>query len=41
MVSLKETFTVGDHDFMKLSLIPSVVLHVKLPDTDRGILEKC
>ena len=27
----------GDHDFTKLFLIPSVVLHAKIPDTLQGL----
>lgn len=36
IVSLNETFVVGDHDFTKISLIPSVVLMVNIPDKFEG-----
>ena len=32
----KETFAVGDHDFTKFSIIPSVVLDVEIPDKFEG-----
>lgn len=32
----KETFAVGDHDFMKFSIIPSVVLDVEIPNKFEG-----
>jgi hypothetical protein len=35
-VSEKETFAVGDHDFTKFSIIPSVVLDVEIPDKFEG-----
>ena len=36
IVSLNETFCVGDHDFSKFSLIPSVTLLVDIPVTMTG-----
>jgi hypothetical protein len=36
IVSLNETFVVGDHDFAKFSLIPSVVLLIDIPETMEG-----
>ena len=33
VVSLNETFVVGDHDFTQFSIIPSVVFHLNIPDT--------
>lgn len=32
MVRLNETFEVGDHDFTKFSMIPSVTLSVNIPE---------
>ena len=37
IVSLNETFCVGDHDFSKFSLIPSVTLLVDIPVTMEGL----
>lgn len=36
IVSMRETFVVGDHDFAKFSLIPSVTLLVNIPETFSG-----
>ena len=36
IVSQTETFVVADHDFTRFSVIPSVVLHVDIPDTFEG-----
>ena len=36
IVSKTETFVVGDHDFTRFSVIPSVVLQVNIPDTFEG-----
>ena len=36
IVSLNETFAVGDHDFTCFSIIPSVVLHLNIPDSFEG-----
>lgn len=33
IVSLNETFSVGDHDFTKLSLVPSVAFIVDIPES--------
>lgn len=33
IVSLNETFVVGDHDFCKFSIIPSVVLINEIPSS--------
>ena len=32
LVRLNETFEVGDHDFAKFSIIPSVTLSVNIPE---------
>ena len=37
IVSLNETFCVGDHDFSKFSLIPSVTLLIDIPVTMEGL----
>ena len=37
IVSLNETFLVGDHDFCKFSLIPDVVLINEIPPTCEGL----
>ena len=36
VVSLHETFAVGDHDFTRFSIIPSVVFHLSIPDSFEG-----
>ena len=36
VVSSTDTFAVGDHDFTRFSVIPSVVLEVTIPDTFEG-----
>jgi len=36
VVSLKETFAVGDHDFTLFAVIPSVVFCLTIPDFLRG-----
>ena len=36
IVSQNETFVVGDHDFTRFSVIPSVVLQVNIPETFEG-----
>ena len=36
IVSLNETFAVGDHDFTRFSIIPSVVFHLDIPDSFEG-----
>jgi hypothetical protein len=36
IVSQTETFVVGDHDFTRFSIIPSVVLQVNIPDKFEG-----
>ena len=36
VVSLHETFAVGDHDFTHFSIIPSVVFHLSIPDSFEG-----
>ena len=36
IVSRIETFAVGDHDFTKFSLIPSVILRIDIPDKFEG-----
>ena len=36
VVSLHETFAVGDHDFTRFSVIPSVVFHLSIPDSFEG-----
>ena len=36
IVSLNETFVVGDHDFCKFSLIPSVILVNEIPPSFEG-----
>ena len=36
VVSLQQTFAVGDNDFTRFSLIPSVVFHVSLPESFEG-----
>ena len=36
IVSRTETFAVGDHDFTKFSLIPSVILRIDIPDKFEG-----
>lgn len=36
IVAQSETFAVGDHDFTRFSLIPSVVLEVDIPETFEG-----
>ena len=33
IVSLNETFAVGDHDFIRFSIIPSVEFHLDIPDS--------
>lgn len=33
LVGLNERFTVGDHDFSRESIIPSVVLNISIPET--------
>lgn len=33
LVGLNERFTVGDHDFSRGSIIPSVVLNISIPET--------
>ena len=35
-MSLHETFAVGDHDFTRFSIIPSVVFHLSIPDSFEG-----
>ena len=36
IVSLNDTFAVGDHDFTKFSIIPSVALLINIPETMEG-----
>ena len=36
IVSSSETFVVGDHDFTKFSVIPSVILDVEIPEQFEG-----
>ena len=36
VVSLHETFAVGDHDFTRFSIIPSVIFHLSIPNTFEG-----
>lgn len=36
IVSLQEQFQVGDHDFTRFSIIPSVIFHIDIPDTIDG-----
>lgn len=36
IVSMNETFVVGDHDFTRFLLIPSVVLVVNIPNSFEG-----
>ena len=36
VVSFHETFAVGDHDFTRFSIIPSVVFHLSIPDSFEG-----
>jgi len=36
VVSLEETFAVGDHDFTQFSVIPSVVFCLTIPDSFEG-----
>lgn len=36
LVSLTQSFEVGDHDFTKFSIIPSVLLKVDIPDEVSG-----
>ena len=36
ILSLNETITVGDHDFTRFSIIPSVVFHLDIPDSFEG-----
>ena len=36
IVSLNEEFQVGDHDFTRFSIIPSVIFHIDIPDSIEG-----
>ena len=36
IVSLKEEFQVSDHDFTRLSIIPSIIFRVDIPETIEG-----
>ena len=36
IVSLNDTFAVGNHDFTKFSIIPSVALLINIPETMEG-----
>ena len=36
IVSLQEQFKVGDHDFTRFSIIPSVLFHIDIPDDFEG-----
>ena len=36
IVSLKEEFQVGDHDFTRFSIIPSVIFRVDIPESIEG-----
>ena len=36
IVSQTKTFAVGDHDFARFSLIPSVILQVEIPESFKG-----
>jgi hypothetical protein len=38
IVSLKEEFQVGDHDFTRFSIIPSVVFRIDIPESIEGSL---
>ena len=36
IVSLNEEFQVGDHEFTRFSIIPSVIFHIDIPDSIEG-----